>query len=78
MHDDREGFEKRAFGEADVVGKFVAPFRWMALVSLDGAVVRVYACELYIFAEIVTSVPAEETFSTRNSGLDGYAITYNK
>jgi hypothetical protein len=56
----------------------VAPLRGMALVSLDSAMVGVHASELYVLAEVVAAVAAEETFTTGNARLDGYAIACYK
>lgn len=78
MHDYRKRFEERTFREGNVVGNLVTPFRGMALITLDGSVVRVYTGELNVFAKVVPTVQAEETFATWNAGLDGYAIAWNK
>jgi hypothetical protein len=36
--------------------------------------VGVYAGKLYVFAEVVATIPTEEAFPTRNTGFDSYAV----
>jgi hypothetical protein len=52
----------------------MTPFRRMALVSLDRAMVGVYTGELHIFAEVVATIPTEEAFTTGNAGFDSHAV----
>jgi hypothetical protein len=54
----------------------MTPFRRMALVSLNRAMVGVYAGELYVFAEVVATIPTEETFTTWNAWFDSYAVAW--
>jgi hypothetical protein len=52
----------------------MAPLRWMSLVPLDCTVIRIDACELDGFAEIVATVLTKEAFA---AGFDSDAITYS-
>jgi hypothetical protein len=54
----------------------VTPLGGMALVSLYCTMTRVDACELNIFAKIVTTLHAEKALAARNAWLDGDAVTY--
>ena len=74
MHNDGEWFKQRAFREAYVIRELVTPFRRMTFVPLNRAVVGVHTGKLYVFAEVVAAVAAEETFATWNTWFDGYAI----
>lgn len=74
MHNDGEWFKQRAFREAYVIRELVTPFRRMAFVPLNCAVVRVHTGKLYVFTEVVAAVAAEETLATGNTRFDGYAI----
>lgn len=47
----------------------------MCFVSLNRAVIRIDASELYVFAEVVTSILTKEAFAAGNTRLDGYAVT---
>lgn len=47
----------------------------MDFVSLNGAIVRINTGELYIFAEIIAAIIAEEAFLTWDTRLDSHSIT---
>ena len=53
----------------------MTPFCGVTLVALNGAMVRVDACELYVFAEIVSAVHAKEAVTARDARLDCYTVT---
>jgi hypothetical protein len=55
----------------------MAPLRWMSLVPLDCTVIRIDACELDGFAEIVATVLTKEAFAAGDAGFDSDAITYS-
>ncbi|TKW52727.1 hypothetical protein CTA1_11257 [Colletotrichum tanaceti] len=90
VHADAEGLEEGALGVRDVVGESVEgergnpssqhsfrrriPLGRVALVALDGAVVRVDAGELDVLAEVVAAVGAEEALAAGHAGLDGDAV----
>jgi hypothetical protein len=56
----------------------MAPFLRMSLVSLNRAMVWVYACELNVLAEIVAAVSAQKTLPTRDAGFDSNTIAFQK
>jgi hypothetical protein len=76
VHDDGEGLEERAFGEGYCRGELVAPFRWVGLITLESAVVRVDASKLDIFAEVVAAVHAEEAGAAGDARFDGYTVAW--
>lgn len=54
----------------------MTPFGRVALVALDSAMIGVDACELYVLAEIVSAIHAEEAIATRHTRFYCYSITY--
>jgi hypothetical protein len=58
-------------GEKDLL---VTPFCRVNFVSLDGAMVRINACELDVLAKIVPAVHTEKAFATWDTGLYGYSV----
>ena len=53
----------------------VNPFCGVRLVSLNCSGVRVYACELDIFAKVITAVETEETIPAGHARLNGHSVT---
>lgn len=63
-------------GMDDDINALVAPFRWMHFVSLYRPMIGVYTSELDVFTKIVSTILAEETFPTGNTGLNCHPIAW--
>jgi hypothetical protein len=75
-HDDRERFEEGSFDVGEAVWEFVQPLCGMDFVSLQCPRVWIDSGKLYVFAEVIPAVVAEEAFFAGNAGLDGYPVAW--
>jgi hypothetical protein len=54
----------------------MTPLSRMTLVSLYRAMIWINACELDVFAKVITTLHAKKAFPARNARLDSDAVTY--